>query len=198
MDSPYFWSSSSSVRTGMSERRARVRNAGARPFDKMAGCRPRENSWSSRVTAVRSVSRLLSSCVSSASVAGTAALTIPSLSLRYASRCCAPSCRSRSSLRRAVSEAETIRAREAASSSLVAALAIAVATRSAKSRTPARMSWSRCAGVWLPTMSVPQCFASTTMGAQTAGVSRSSRATLLESNKGKRLPAGGVRDSSVP
>ncbi|SKW67484.1 Uncharacterised protein [Mycobacteroides abscessus subsp. abscessus] len=77
-------------------------------------------------------------------------------------------------------------------------MAIAVATRSAKSRTPARMSGPRRAGVWLPTMRVPQCFASTTMGAQTAGVSRSSRATLLESNKGKRLPAGGVRDSSVP
>ena len=49
------------------------------------------------------------------------------------SRCCAPSCRSRSIRRRVASAVATIRAREASSSARLSALAIAVATISVNS-----------------------------------------------------------------
>ena len=57
------------------------------------------------------------------------------------SRCCAPSCRLRSSRRRSASPATTTRAREAASCSCASALASAIATSSGERRDSVLVAW---------------------------------------------------------
>jgi hypothetical protein len=83
------------------------------------------------------------------------------------SRCWAPSCRSRSTRRRASSAAATIRAREAISSARVAALAIAVATRSAKSLMRASVSGGNDSGCDEPSATIPHTCSSTMIGTAT-------------------------------
>ena len=86
----------------------------------------------------------------------------------WTSRCCAPSCRSRTNLRRSSSVAATIRARDAATSARASVFEIAVATNSVKlSRRDSVSAGSGSASGEVATMT-PQSRPSTTIGAPTA------------------------------
>ena len=103
--------------TGSGAREASACSAGSSPrSDSTAGWMPRASSRSSsRLVASSSCARSSSSASFGSSPARERAERSSSASAT--SRDCAPSCRSRSSLRRAASPASTIRAREACSSS---------------------------------------------------------------------------------
>ena len=123
--------------------------------------------------------------------------TARSISPSDTSRCCAPSCRSRSKRRRASSAAATIRAREAISSARASAFAIAVATSSAK---PVRRdSVSGGGGCVLedPTITVPHKRPSTvTSSRQVARGPRSARKPADHPHRGRcahRVRTGRLR-----
>ena len=89
------------------------------------------------------------------------------------SRCCAPSCRSRTTRRRSSSVAATIRARDAATSARASVFAIAVATSSVNSASRSSMWSGRGSASATPAPITPQNSPSTTIAAPVPSGSRS-------------------------
>ena len=128
---------------------------------------PRASSRRSSIAWSRSPRAWSSSCLPRSGSDLRASLATRSDSASDTSRCCAPSWRSRSSLRRASSPACTIRARDSISSCRASADARARATRSANSLR--RVSVSGASG-WSPpvaTITAPQMRPPTVIGALT-------------------------------
>jgi hypothetical protein len=116
---------------GTVERRPSILSAApSPPSARIAGWIPCALSRSSSSTLVRPSTTRDSSARSGLISGGTAACEARSSSASETSRCCAPSCRSRSIRRRVASAVATIRAREASTSARLSAFAIAVATSS--------------------------------------------------------------------
>ncbi len=172
------WSS-----TGTVQRRASVLRAGpSPPLDRMAGWIPREISWRSCETPVRPPTMSEICSLSEGRSGGTEASAVRIWRPNETSRCCAPSCRSRSKRRRAPSAAATILAREAVSSARVWAFAIAIATRSAKSARRASVSAGRRSARDEPTNAAPHRRPSTMTGTPTT----------------EPMPASRIRTASGP
>src|SRR5690348_14693307 len=122
-----------------------------------AGWMPRASSRSSAIAALASLDADSSSASRSGSAPAARSRAMPIASDRVTSRCCAPSCRSRSSRRRSASPASTIRAREARTWSSwtwisacsracsSARLAAAAATRISSGSCLSSASWTRTA-----------------------------------------------------
>lgn len=136
---------------------------------------PREISCNSLVALAKSDATSARPLLRASNSSGRSSAAARSWRRKETSRCCAPSCRSRSGRRRASLEAATIRAREAISSARDVQAAMEVATRSANSALRYCVSGGNDLAGVEPTTAMPQTRPSTTSGAPATEPSPSSR-----------------------